>query len=203
MLVNKNQKNVFSIVEGATEYFSLPHLIKKLGCNPLTPNNLNGIGDDWNLEALVRKRLYRSVVAASYKPRCDHILIVFDRESRSESAYKIADTVLKALSLELQKNNKHLTQRVSVVICDRHFENWIIADYEALTRLPYISASLATKVGTQSDGKLGKSILESVFKGKRKYHETRDAPVFCQTIDITNPKVQGRSDSLKKLVSSL
>lgn len=114
------------IVEGESEYYSLPLILKSLG---------GAYEHAWLkvVKAVIPPKASYGVMANACKSRLrlletegvDRILVLIDREDRDECS----GTIASGLAASLIK----LTQtEVFVVVKDRTYENWLIADLEAI-----------------------------------------------------------------------
>lgn len=196
------------IVEGDTEYGALPRLhTKKLltGCPPLRPINLGGIGEHITPEGLA-KRLAPKVIAHMEAGR-QRVVICFDRENRLECVPQLALLVSAALSRELHARRRNSAD-VSVVVLDRSFEAWLLADARGLrskglfTQDPTFH-SFEGESGAQ--GKKGSVELTRLLA--REYVKTRDGPTLFEAMDFATARQHGPgargSRSLDKFLRSL
>jgi hypothetical protein len=196
------------VVEGDAEFDALPRLHKKsliAGCPPLRATNMGGIGSDITPTAIAR-RVVGSVIAHQAAGRTK-VVVCFDREQRQECPGELALAVLSALRDELAKHNRSSSD-VHVVVADRAFEAWILADADglhkrgALARAPSFH-SFEGSLGLSSAK--GKADLTKLLS--RTYSETSDGPKLFEQIDFACARkfeVRGhRSRSLDKFLRTL
>jgi hypothetical protein len=119
------------VTEGDSEYKALPNLFEQLR---------NDVGDlefikitklpvqpDGPPEKIKREC---SKLAAIFKAKnVDLVVLLLDREQQPESAGVVALRIQETVAAAFVSN-------LSVVLKDRDFENWVIADVEALAGLP-------------------------------------------------------------------
>jgi Domain of unknown function (DUF4276) len=117
------------IVDGDSEYAALPLLIRKI---PDSPQRVVA-----TLLAPIPPKAGAAVIARACKSRIDillakrvaEVIVVLDREDREECSGQWALTIRDALDLPE-------SCRGSVVLKDRMFENWLLADVAALRTFP-------------------------------------------------------------------
>jgi hypothetical protein len=138
-----------------------------------------------------------SVVARLYpqcellQKRCKKIIIIFDREKRTESSQKIETEVIDLLA-----EKKARTDNVHVVVADREFESWIS---------PFIDESgnsHSNIVFNEAEGSCGKARISTAYKlSNRKYTETIDGvALFCS---LPPQNIESVSPSFKRLNNAL
>jgi hypothetical protein len=118
------------VVDGLAEYASLGLLWPKL--TPVTGHTYLRV-----LKADIQPLAPFPVIARACRDALrqlagrgvDRILVVFDREDRGECPPAIATAVQRAL-------REHSACPVTVVVKDRQYENWLVADLEACARHP-------------------------------------------------------------------
>lgn len=122
-------RRIGAIVDGMSEYKSLPLITAKLGVEgaqfirtlyaPIQPYAPVG----------VIARACRSPIAQLVSLRATDIIILLDLESRQDCPGAWASQILNSLNLPPEC-------RGSVVIKNRMFENWLVADVDALKSSP-------------------------------------------------------------------
>lgn len=137
-------------------------------------------GRDVALEAIVKRiESFAVLFHGKYYP----IIIVFDREGRSESASNIAKLVLERLK------EKRPSDAFIVGVADRMIENWILADWgnlkQSISHLP----SLPTHA---TEGVNGKAILRRLL-GSEKYSATIQGPKLLKQARATEIEKQSAS----------
>src|ERR1043166_6627832 len=122
--------------------------VRRIGCN----------GTDVKIEAIAK---HVATHARLLQRRFDPIVVVFDRERRSETCDSLED----ALRTELQKQN--VTARIIVGIPDRDIESWILADYETFAG----AVGLDPKALVDTfEGRKCKGRLKELVDGKLHYN---------------------------------
>ena len=128
-------ERVAVIVEGACEREAFRRLPSRLpGIPPLdlaaaTRSNLRGVGGTAPVAAIARKVVPRAILLAPDNAR---ILVCLDREDRVETPGAFARAVARAISAELAAREKVLGIPLDVVVVDRAFEAWLLADIASL-----------------------------------------------------------------------
>jgi hypothetical protein len=119
------------IVDGEAEYRSFPELFGKLKENPavlLSPlkADIQPYASVFQIASCVRSR-----VAILSGRGAERIVVVLDRETRDECPGEIARALASALQTVCDES---ATIELRVVVKDRMYENWLIADTDSLTR---------------------------------------------------------------------
>lgn len=116
------------VVEGDTEFYALPSLYRSglvPNCPPLKIKNLQGVGSDKDPAAVAK--LVVGKVIAHRVAGVRRVIVCIDREQRTLCAGQFACAVSAALASQLASKG-HSPNGVSVVVSDRTFEAWILAD---------------------------------------------------------------------------
>ena len=196
------------IVEGDTEHFALPLLHTKAlvtGCPPLKSINLGGVGSDRapvGIAKLVVGKVIQHQVSG-----CQRVIVCLDREQRKDCAGQFATSVAKELAAELSARRR-ATDGVHVVVADRTFEAWILADAKGLHgRIPRLKAPTSKSFEGQMgiDQKKGTVELSNLLG--RPYRKTVDGPRLFAALDFSAARRFERggtgSRSLDKLLRTL
>lgn len=144
--------------------------------------NLGGVGSDVTA-AGIAKRSVGSIIAHMVAGRTP-VLLVIDREQRSEEAESLAASIKDALDKELASKSKPTTE-VAVIVADRAFEAWILADAQGLfergafAKAPSFFRFEGSMGVKQEKGKADISQLLG-----RVYSETRDGPRLFALVDF-------------------
>lgn len=111
------------IVDGDSEKIALPTQIL---ANTVIRKSLNG--KNVSLGQIANNAI--KLAGALSAVNCTHIILILDREKRSESAYDIKQALIKSIGMKCGLN-------FGIVVADRMFENWLLADIENIsTKFP-------------------------------------------------------------------
>jgi len=115
------------IVDGEAEYRALPGVYERLG---VTATLLAPLKSDIQPLAPLRQIIgaVRIPLRIMRARGADLVIVLIDRETRDECAGAIASSIESALV-------QSCPLRISVVIKNRRFENWLLADPDALQQL--------------------------------------------------------------------
>jgi hypothetical protein len=116
------------VVEGDTEFYALPQLYRQAlipNCPPLKVKNLQGVGSDKDPAAVAK--LVAGKVIAHRMAGIRKVVVCIDREQRPSGAGEFAGAVSAALAAKLAAKG-HRPEDVTVVVSDRAFEAWLLAD---------------------------------------------------------------------------
>lgn len=171
------------IVEGDTEYYALPLLAKNLpGCPPLKPVNLKGVGSDVSSAAIAK--MVAPKVAQHWLAGRSKVVVCIDRESRQQCAAGLAKEVADALVIEIQRF-PNARGSLSVVIVDRAFEAWILADAKGLFARGVLANAPSFHCFEGRDGEqAGKGVVELSRLLGRPYNKVVDGSQLFMRIDI-------------------
>jgi hypothetical protein len=196
------------VVEGDAEYVALPLLhTKKLlvGCPPLRPANLHGVGADRS--AIGIAKLVAPKVIAHLAAGRHQVLVCIDREQRPTCVPQLARDIYGALRRELELSGKQVAS-VQVVLADRTFEAWLLADAQGLHDRGVFPSAPAFH---SFEGELGrqhqKGVVELSTLLRRPYVKTVDGPRLFASLSLVaarNHRNNGRgSKSLDRLLRLL
>lgn len=202
------QPTVGLVVEGDAEFAAFPLLHKNkliAGCPPLKASNLNGVGSDRKPEGIA-KLIAPKVIAHQTAGRTK-VVVCIDREQRSICAPGFATAVLDALKMELQRRGKP-SDDVHVVIADRTFEAWLLADAKGLhQRKVFKQAPKFNSFEGQMGERQLKGVVELTNLLDRAYSKTKDGPDIFTKLDFptarTHSKGAAGSKSLDKFLRTL
>jgi hypothetical protein len=147
--------------------------VRKIGCN----------GCDVKIEAVAK---HVATHARLLQRKCDPIVVVFDREQRTESC----DYLESTLKSELQKQN--VTARIIVGIPDRDIESWILSDYQTFASVIGLDPSASIK---DFEGKKCKARIKELIAGKLHYNEIIHGVVWLKNAKPYNMKLSSQSFS--------
>jgi hypothetical protein len=125
------------------------------------------------------------------KRGADVVLLLIDREDRPDCAPEFAQAIEAAFVAR--------SRQVRVVVKDRKFENWLIADPKALGSLkgrfkPTKAFGNRVKPNKADNVADAKALLDQIcVKGKGFYHKTQDPPRILEKMDITEAGKNSRS----------
>jgi hypothetical protein len=156
------------VLEGTTEYNAIPLLLQRLGVRTVAPSVFNGQPVQASIRSLVQNRLIRHVRTQLVKAT-GSVLVILDRESRPQSASKFGETVLTEMIRQVKRlDGEDASKRIAVVVADRSFENWLLADPEGLARSKLFrrNTRIVGQVACHADEKNAKELLQgSMAKG--------------------------------------
>jgi hypothetical protein len=183
------------VVEGDTEFAALPLLYRKsllLGCPPMRAINLGGVGSD--LEPIGIAKMVKPKVVQHQAAGRNPIIVCIDREQRAVTASELAVQLLAAIDLLLRAESRSSTG-VAVVIADRAFEAWILADARGLhTRQLFARAPSFHSF----EGELGKQKKKGVVEmGEllgRPYGKTADGPRLFEKLQFSVARKHAPND---------
>lgn len=190
------------ITEGDAEFHALPLLHSAglvPGCPPMKPINLGGIGGEASPRAIAA-RVWRRVVE-HWTRGIKRVLVCVDRELRKDCPGRLAGAIRRELD-SLLVGYWRPGCSLSVVVADRAFEAWLLADATGLharrvfKRRPGFT-SFEGKAGERN--RRGAVELESLLG--RPYVKSVDAPRIFRSIEFARART--RSSSLDKLLREL
>lgn len=195
------------VVEGETEYYALPLLHRGKnairGCPAIRTTNLGGIGSDLTPAGIAKKAApwIKTHLIAGRRP----VILCLDREQRPECAGLFAQAILVALRAQV---SREWAADVHVVIADRTFEAWLLADMHGMAKrlrrkwpakFPRFEGSMG------EEGKKGKVELTRLLG--HPYGKTVDGPRLFETLDYSTARAwkHGKrgSRSFDKLLRTL
>ncbi len=196
------------VVEGDAEYHALPLLHREGlvdGVPPLKTRNCRGIGGDVLPAGIARRLLphVRYLLAA----RCAKVVACIDRERRAACPPTLAGEVRRELGGLLRRAGVP-DAPVAIVVADRAFESWLLADARGLFRRRHLRKPPDFTCFEGRPGRrhrLGKAELGDLLGGS--YSEVRDGPSLFRAIDFNVARNHGPglpgSRSLDKLLREL
>jgi hypothetical protein len=178
------------VVDGQSEYRSLGQLFPQL--SELTGNVFLRV-----LKADLQPNAPFGAMARACKPRlvelewrkADRILILVDREKRDECPGELAEGLQSAAQ-------KHVGIEVAAVVKNRCFENWLIADIDALVAQPgrfkVTAGAKRLVVPNKADSVDGLAFLKKVVKDDD-YQKVGDSQRILAAADVGRCALQSRS----------
>lgn len=184
------------IVDGNAESSALRELIAKLdGADPIRGPYYANMQPLAPPPTIARSAMKAIRVAKARG--ATRILILIDRENNDACPPGIADTLAKAFS--------KLGEKVDVVIKNRKFENWLIADPDALAgqrrRFTVSNASRRSVCPNKADHIHDAEKLLNHCAIRIAYHKRIDATSICRNSDLTQAAANSRS--LRKFLRSV
>jgi hypothetical protein len=179
---------IFLIVDGDSEYASLPGLfdelraltgasftIAKFDIQPLAP-----------VGTIVRQ--CSSAVRQAISRGASSVVVLLDQETRSECPGQFAQSIASELRL--------VASDVEVVVKTRTFENWVVADIVALRTLGgmfTVSQSMAASVQPNKADNVSALKLLQQARQQIEYDKVRDAKKIMAKANVTGIGEQSRS----------
>jgi len=178
------------VVEGDAEFYAFPRLHKKHlvpRCPPLKLINLHGVGSDRTSLGIAKRCAGR--IAGLKEGGCSRVVLCLDREQRLDCAGAFATSVLDAVRKELASRNQP-SDDVHVVVADRAFEAWILADARGLHERGHLKNRPKFM---RFEGELGerqeKGVRELSKLLNRDYSKTKDGPALFEKIDFAEARL--------------
>ncbi len=144
------------------------HRVQRINCN----------GESVNLSQIAKRV---GSLGRLLKSKHDLLIIIFDREQRSETSEEIEREFIKHLK------DENLETNVIVAVPDRHIENWILADFETFKAI-----SNTSKSPEEFEGCSGKSKIKSFLPPGKPYIETINGVAWlkaCRPVEIAKNSV--------------
>lgn len=178
------------VVDGVSEYRSLSSLYPQLGA--LSGNQLIG-----PLQAPIAPMAPAGVIARQCIPRvaqligrgAGRVIVMFDRETRSGCAGELASSV------EVRLCNEGIDAKV--VLKNRMFENWLVADIDAVAglkgRFKVSSTARAKIVPNKADNVDALDVLKRAAKKGAPYDKVADSKRILDRADAEAMAANSRS----------
>lgn len=172
------------VVEGRAEFAALPRLAEIVpGCPALRPKNMQGSGPDMNSLGVARRAFPH--VREHLDAGLQRVVVCVDREERTVLAATLATQIRRELHRMLAASD-YSTETVSVVVADRAFEAWILADANGLWQRKQFRRRprqhcYEGHLGPGNDK--GKAEISHLMASE--YKESRDGPRLFGLIDIS------------------
>ena len=144
--------------------------------------NLGGVGSDRKPAGIAKLVAPKVIEHWAAERTC--VIVCFDRESRERCAPDLASDVTHALIAEISAKTK-LKGSVSVVIADRAFEAWLLADAEGLSARGVFTSNPTFHSFEGSPGAgAKKGVVELTSLLGRQYSKTTDGPRLFEQLDF-------------------
>lgn len=190
------------LVDGQAEYRALPHLLSRLGAphqvlEPPLFCDIQPFASPAQM-ALAASKRFSTLLAK----RADLIVILIDKETRPDCTVEL----VQAVEREARRRLKDLSSTVDlqVVFKVAMFENWLVADPQALARLPGLFEHVERIERQVSSGRADSVNAEDLLKAcskQRGYHKVDGAVAICKGLDPV--RAAGNSRSFRKLLKVL
>ncbi len=150
-------------------------------------------------DAFIRTRVFPRVRGMALK-RPDKLLVVLDREGRSDCSPDLATYALNVLQQTLTAEN--IICNVAVLVCDRSFENVIFADTKLVDRLQIIrpDQKFSAAAPPNLDGVNVLRIFASCTLPGECCDKVAHGLALVRALDYNDPQVINRSRCLRKLI---
>jgi hypothetical protein len=187
------------VVEGQSEFTALPHLREQICCETAASSLriLHACYDPHGRPERVVKGC-RSAVKQLAGRKFDLAVVLIDRERQTKGSAEIA-RVLEAAFLSAD-----LGIPVSVVVKDRCFENWLVADLGALRRLNArfeVSTAMAKAIEPDRADRVDAAVLLKRAARGDAYGKVDDARRILEKATIA--RIAGHSRSFRCFLARL
>ena len=177
------------IVEGDAEFAALPLLHRKslvTGCPPLRAINLGGVGS--HVEPIGIAKMIKPKVVQHQIAGRSPVIICIDREQRGKSATRLAAEVQSAVC-QLLADDGRPSNGVFVVIADRAFEAWLLADARGLHEKGHFVHAPSFHSFEGAMGKQQKKgVVELTELLGRPYGKTTDGPRLFEKLRFSKAR---------------
>jgi len=189
------------VVDGEAEYKSLPLILKRCSHQGLrTVLVLKCPGHPKSNPQRIAHAIARKANPVVRVKRLDRIIALIDLEDLSQRASERARQLEEALRGELN------VESIDVVVKDKKYENWLIADVDALRQLPSRFTRIDTiarelrkpNVDLITDAS---DLLHRAVEPNKAYRKIDDAKMICSTADPL--RAARHSRSLRRLLRVL
>nr|WP_166678496.1 DUF4276 family protein [Kribbella voronezhensis] len=186
-------KRLAVITEGDSEYGSLAYLYPQLRARTgnifLSPLRLS-VTPDAHPRIIIRECRKLLMIAKNVK-RADLALVLLDREQKDDCPGAIAT----ALQIVLQNSGAILDTHF--ILKDRAFENWLIADLDALKAQPArfdVTQAHRRKVEPNRADKVdGYKLMNDMMAGGFTYQKVKDSDRICRKMSVARAALHSRS----------
>ena len=181
-------KKIGILVEGMEEQISLRHIVEKL--NIADTQILKPVYANMQPKGPIGQIVKSVGTKISLLNKADLILVLIDKEDSNDCLITRAEELKSAFH---QKGHK----KVEVVIKNRQFENWLIADPDAIGQLSHFNITTAFRKKVENDkadniiDPVG--LLTSLKKGDKTFHKTIDGTAIAKKLNVENAARNSRS----------
>lgn len=188
------------LVDGRAEYYSLPHLLPRLGSphQILAPLvcDIQPFASPAQM-ALAASKRFQILLAKG----AESIVILIDKETRPDCTVELVQAVERQAKARLRDFSS--TVALQVVFKVSMFENWMAADPAALGGLPGLFEHVERIERQVSGGRADSVNALELLKtcSKRSYDKVSGAVAICKGLDPI--RAAGNSRSFRKLLKTL
>jgi hypothetical protein len=190
------------IVEGDGEFGGLPKLWPRVqGSHRIVRTLKSNFAPDGPTGHIAMEAAKTARILVT--ERVDRIVLLLDMEARAGCPGLLAEE----LAAEVQKRlgDSCPIAGVGVVVKMRAFENWLVADPQAIRALPGLFDKASAATGRVSPDKADRvdaiKLLKNCMRAGRTYHKRRCAEEICSRLDPL--RAASNSRSFRKLLREL
>lgn len=185
------KRRVAILTEGDAEFATLatlyPQIHRESGLQLLKPLKVSVAPDA--VPRLIAKACRAPLLIAKTQHRADAAIVVLDRETTNTSAGERADELARALgALGVLET--------TVVLKDRMYENWLVADVAGLATLTgrfAVSPAMTNRVVPNKADRCDALALLKQAAIRRPYQKVGDAKRIVQVMSVANAAENSRS----------
>ncbi|MEV6368739.1 DUF4276 family protein [Micromonospora musae] len=184
---------VFVITEGVSEYRGLPKLSSQIqaSCRHTLKVLKTNVPSDVPISKIVRRSI--SNVLLAFAENADLVVLLLDREEQDSCCGKVAESIRQELARSV---GDQYSDKIYVVLKDRKFENWLVADLDALKAQPArfkVTPSVVKKVApNKADTIDAEKLIKSIVIGGN-YEKVADSGRICERLNLEQAAVNSRS----------
>jgi len=145
------------VVDGQAELYALPHLTKRLGIQHTILAPLKADIQPISTPLQIARAVKTPIKILFHARRVDRVVILLDHETRTECPGVWCSTLTEAVRGHCEQ------EAVTVVVKNRTFENWLIADLDAIRALVgrfTVSKAVARSISGNADSANGIRVLK-------------------------------------------
>lgn len=185
------------VVEGQTEYQAVPEMLRRLGIRHTRPSCFHGQAPEASPRTLVEKWLLPHVRVQLAKG-ADLVVVVLDAESRHVPVGDFEEELRRELKRRVAVvEGSPAADRVEVAVCNRTFENWLLADPRGIRKCEYVVCDLSRVVACHADGKDALALLRRALRKDAWYRKAVHGPRIAQHVRVEDARVRLCSESLR------
>ncbi|MBM0224811.1 DUF4276 family protein [Micromonospora sp. ATA51] len=184
---------VFVITEGVGEYRGLPKLSSQIqaSCRNTLKVLKTNVPSDVPVSKVVRQSI--SNILLAFAENADLVVLLLDREGQDSCCGMVAESIRQELVLSV--GNRY-SDKIHVVLKDRKFENWLVADLDALKAQPArfkVTPAVVKKVApNKADAIDAERLLKSIIIGGH-YEKVADSSRICERLTVEQAAANSRS----------